>query len=85
MEMLLHPLEGLFSLRYGPFGSPLFGGHRSRNRLAQCLLHMEQVRRVMRPKGSNIRQQSWRLIACRLNHLTVETQQACSMRSFQVS
>jgi hypothetical protein len=38
------------------------------------MLHMEEVRRVMRPKVMcHIRQQAWCLIACRLDYLTVET------------
>jgi hypothetical protein len=40
------------------------------------MLHMEEVWRVMRPKVMcHIRQQAWCLIACRLDYLTVETDQ----------
>src|SRR6266571_3072303 len=72
--MLVHPLEYLFSLYNGLFGGPLFGGHWSRNGLAQLMLHMEDVRRVMRPQVMlNIRQQSRGLITGRLNDRAVET------------
>ncbi len=38
------------------------------------MLHMEDVRRVMRPKVmGNIREKARRFIACRLNDLTVQT------------
>ncbi len=38
------------------------------------MLHMEHIRRVMRPKVMfNVREKSWGLITGRLNHLTVKT------------
>ncbi len=50
VEALVHPLERLFSLRHGLGGSPLFDGQRRCDRVAQLMLHMEEVRRVMRPE-----------------------------------
>jgi len=59
----------------GRLGSrPLLGGHGAGDGFAQCMLHMEEVGRVVRPKVmSNIRQQARRFIACRLDPLTVQT------------
>src|SRR5262249_12162849 len=71
---LVHPLERLFSLRHGLGRSSLFDGQRRCDRFAQLMLHMEEVRRVMRPEVLfHIRQQAWGLIAGRLDHLTVES------------
>jgi len=39
VEVLLPPLERLFGLRHGLCSSPLCGGHRRRDRLAECMLH----------------------------------------------
>jgi hypothetical protein len=62
-EELLHLVERFLSLRYGLVGRPLFGGHRYRNRLAEFMLHMEEVRRVMDAKVMfDIRQQPWCLV-----------------------
>jgi hypothetical protein len=47
---LVHPLERLFSLRHGLGRRPLFDGQRRCDRFAQLMLHMEEVRRVMRPE-----------------------------------
>ena len=84
-EALLHlPSVSSPAGRLG--GSPLFGGHRSRDGLAQFMLHMEEVRRVMRPKVMlNIGQQARRFIARRLDDVTVETRSACSINACQVS
>src|SRR5262249_39629718 len=69
---LMHPLERLFRLRSSLGSSPLFGGQWSRDGLAQFVLHMEDIRRVMRPQVMfNVRQQSRGLIAGRLDDLTV--------------
>src|SRR5262249_25954778 len=71
---LVHLLEHLFRLRHGLGGSPLFDGQGRCDRCAQLMLHMEEVRRVMRPEVLyHIRQQARRLIAGRLYSLTVET------------
>ena len=49
-EVILYPFELLFCL-YNSLGrSPLFGGYRGGDRLTQFMLHMEEVRRVMRPE-----------------------------------
>jgi hypothetical protein len=57
-------------------GSAYFGRHGSCDRLAQGLLHMEEVRRVLRPQmGRNGGQESWGLIACRLDAATVAPHQ----------
>lgn len=59
VEALLPPVERLFGLHNGLVGSLLFGGQGGRNRLAQFMLYMEEVRRVMRPKVVfHIRQQA---------------------------
>src|SRR5262245_37509 len=47
---LVHPLERLFSLRHGLGRSPLFDGQRRCDRFAQRMLHMEEIRRAMRPE-----------------------------------
>ena len=61
------------ALRHGLGRSPLFHGQRRGDSFAQFMLHMEEVRRVMRPEVMfNIRQQARGLIAGRLDHLTVE-------------
>jgi hypothetical protein len=73
IEVLVHPRERLFRLRGGLVGGTLFGGQWGRDGFAQLMLHMEDVRRVMRPKAmGNIRQKSRRLITRRLHDLTVE-------------
>ena len=47
--------------------------------LTQFMLHMEEVRRVMRPEVMfHIRQQARRFIAGRLDDLTVETRKRLS-------
>jgi hypothetical protein len=48
VELLVHPCEDLFRLRSSLCGRTLFGCQRRRDGLAQFLLHMEDVRRVMR-------------------------------------
>src|SRR4029453_1888229 len=63
VEALVHPLERLFSLRHGLGRRPLFDGQRRCDRFAQLMLHMEEVRRVMRPEVlCHIRQYSWGFI-----------------------
>src|SRR5262249_20300647 len=63
---LLQPLERLFRLGDSLVGCSLFDGHGSCHGLAQFMLHIEEIRRMMRPEMmSNIRQKPWRLIACR--------------------
>ena len=53
---------------------PLLGGHGAGDCFDQFMLHMEEGWRVVRPKVmGNIRQQARRFIACRLDHLTVQT------------
>ena len=72
----MHPLERLFRLRQSLGGSPLFGGHGGRDGFAQFMLHMEEVRRVMRPEVvGHIREQARCFITGRLNHLAVEPRQ----------
>ena len=44
VEALLLPVERLFGLHNGLVGRPLFGGQGGRNRLAQFMLDMEEVR-----------------------------------------
>ncbi len=50
LAMRLHLIEPLLRLGRHLVGGPLFGGQWSRNGLAQFMLYMEQVGRVMRPK-----------------------------------
>jgi hypothetical protein len=50
VEVRVHPVECLFCLRNWLAGSPLLSGHWGRDGLAQFILPMEDVRRVMRPK-----------------------------------
>src|SRR5262249_9753354 len=60
---LLDPLEPLFGLRHSLGSSTLVGGQWCRDRLAQLMLHMEEVRRVMHPEVVfDIRQQARGLI-----------------------
>src|SRR2546422_2102645 len=74
VETLMHPLARLFSLANSLFGGTLFAGHGSGDGLAEFMLHMEEVRRVMRPKVVfNIGQKPWSLITGRLNDRAVET------------
>jgi hypothetical protein len=47
VEVLVHPRARLFRLGDRLVGRPLFNGHRSGDGLAQCMLPMEEVRRVM--------------------------------------
>ena len=73
-EGLVHPRAGLFRLRGGLGGGPLCDGQRGRDRLAPCMLHMEEVRRVMRPKVVfHIREKSRGFITGRLAPLAGET------------
>ena len=48
--MLGRPVERLFCLRNGLVGRPLFGSQRGRDRFAQVMLDMKEVRRVMGAK-----------------------------------
>lgn len=74
VEVLWRLLQPLFCCRQCLGRSPLCGGHRGRDRLAQCMLDMEHSGRVMRPEGlGSLRQQAWRLIAGRWAPLAVET------------
>ena len=69
----MHPLARLFSLANSLFGGTLFAGHGSGDGLAQCMLHMEEVRRVMRPKVVfNIGQNPGSLITGGLNDRAVQ-------------
>ena len=76
-EVFLHPLARLFCLRGRLRSGPLFRSERGRDRLAQCMLHMEEIGRVMRSKVVfHIRQQAWGLITGRLHHPAVETRKS---------
>jgi hypothetical protein len=76
VERFLHPLERCCRRRSGLGGSPLCGGHWSGDGLAQVVLPMQAIRRVMRPQVlCNVRQQSRGLIAGRLDPLIVEPRQ----------
>ena len=69
-------LERLFCLGDRLGGSLLFGGQRDGDRFAQCMLHMEKVRRVMRPQVRFHRgQQARGCITGRLDHPAVEVRQ----------
>jgi hypothetical protein len=69
----MHPLERLLSPRHGLGRSPLFDGQRRCDRFAQLMLHMEEVRRVMRSEVLfHIGQQPRRLITGRLDDPTVQ-------------
>jgi hypothetical protein len=73
VEVLVHPRERLFRLGDSFVGSPLLHGHWSGDGLAQFMLHMEEIRRVMRPQVVfNIGEKARGLIACRLDDVTVE-------------
>lgn len=73
---LWDPLEHLVRFRGRLCGRPLFDSQRGRHRLAECMLSMEEVRRVMGSKvGFDLRQQSWGLIAGRWHDWTVEPRQ----------
>src|SRR5215813_10304144 len=73
LGLLLRLLESLFSRYHRLVGSTLFGGHWDCNSLAQLMLHMEQVGRVMRPEMvGHIGKQARCFITGRLEHLAVE-------------
>ena len=74
-EVLLHPLEPSLAPRWPPWRPPAaWWPWEPQTALTQFMLHMEEVRRVMRPEVMfHIRQQARRFIAGRLDHLTVET------------
>ena len=72
-RVTLQPFELLFGLGDGLVGRPFFGGHGTRNRFDQLVLHMEQVRRVMRLQiVFHIGQQPERFITGGLDHPAVE-------------
>jgi hypothetical protein len=76
VEVLLHPVERLFSGRCRLRGGPLFGGHRGRDGLAQLMLHMKKVRRVLHPEVLfNIGQEPGCLVARRLNDAALQRSQ----------
>jgi hypothetical protein len=69
----VQPLARLFRLRGRLGRCALFGGPRSRDRLAPCLLHKDEVRRVRRPKvGRNRRQPAWGCVARRWDAVALE-------------
>src|SRR4029453_12474888 len=73
---LMHSLGRLFSLGDRLGGSALFDGQGGCNGLAQLMLDMEEVRRMMRPKVLfHIGEKARRLITGRLDDLTVEARQ----------
>ena len=73
LDGLLQTGTRRFSRRHGLFGGTLFGSHRRSDRLAQLLLHMEEVRRVMHPQVVfDIRSKPRRFVARRLDPLTLE-------------
>jgi hypothetical protein len=72
----VRPLERLCCLGDRLGGSPLYGGQRDCDRCAQCRLHLEKVRRVMRPQVRFHRgQQARGFITGRLAHPAVEVRQ----------
>ena len=74
VKVLAHPVARLFHLRQSRCGSPLFGGHGSRDGLTQFMLHMEEVWRVMRPEVvGHIGEQARCFITGRLHPLAGET------------
>ena len=50
LGVLLHTRERLCRRRYGLVGCPLFGSYRGCHRLAQLMLHMKDIGRVMHPQ-----------------------------------
>jgi hypothetical protein len=73
VKALVHLLERCLGLGHGLCGGPLFDSHWCGDRFTQLMLHMAEVWRVMRPKVlGHIRQQSWSLIAGRLDHGALE-------------
>jgi hypothetical protein len=69
----VHAPACLFSLRDGLGRSPLLNGHRHSDCVAQLMLDMKEVWRMMGLQVLfHIREQAWSLIARRLHHLTVE-------------
>ena len=58
-------------------GCTLFGGQRCYDRLAQLMLHMEEVRRVMHPQMVfNISKKPGRFVTRRLDDVTLEMRQS---------
>jgi|KBSSwiStaDraftv2_1062776.scaffolds.fasta_scaffold541513_1 hypothetical protein len=71
--MLLRPLQCLFCCLHRLGNGTLFDSYRGRDSPAQFMLHMAQVRHVMRPEVMfHIREQARCLIAGRLDLLAVE-------------
>ena len=69
----LQPFELLLGFGDGFMGSSLFGRRGTRNRFDQLVLHMKQVRRVVRlERVFHIGQQTGRFITGRLDHPAVE-------------
>ena len=74
LQLPLSLLKPLLRLGGRLCSRPLLGGHGAGDCFDPFMLHMEEVWRVVRPKvRGNIRQQARRFIACRLDHLTVQT------------
>lgn len=74
LQLLLYVLKLLLRLGGRLCSRPLLGGHGAGDGFDQLMLHMEDVRRVMRPQVmGHIRQQARRCIAGRLDALTVQT------------
>ena len=82
LDRLLHTAELLGSRRHGLLCCALFGGPGSRHRPAQLVLHMAEVRRVMRAEVLfHLRQPSWGLIAGRWDHFPFEQRQGIRHQS----
>jgi hypothetical protein len=85
VEVFVHPLERLFSLRHGLGGSSLFDGQRCFNRFAQFMLPMEESWGVMRPEVLfYIGQQSWSLIAGRLKKKGFKEERMTTIRLYDI-
>jgi hypothetical protein len=86
VDTFLHQGERLCRLHNDLCGSPLFDGQWGRDRLAQFILHMEEVRRVMRPKVMfHIGEQARRLMLADWIPLQLRPARACSIHACQVS
>ena len=73
LQVRLHLIELLLSCGGCFVGGSLFRRHRSTDGLAEFMLHMEYIRRVVRLQMMcNIGQQAGSFITGRLNHLAVE-------------
>jgi hypothetical protein len=73
LGVCVYTVELRCSRRHGLLCGALLGGYGGHDSLAQLVLHMQEVWRVMRAEGMcHIREEPWRFVTRRLDHLAVE-------------